>query len=890
MDKNDDQPHAPGMGDRNSPGVYSIMESKDGALWIGTIGDPVYPSHLLRYDPITRTSQNLPVTSQVWGLYESSDGTIWVVGAGMSGKVLRIRPKSKSYDLFHRWFFNRHFGASPVRRKLVDYDHNFMIFGPLDMTIDPANGHYWFEAIVAAKFGSDEFSLAAVLAEYNPENDLMEYHHLDHLLDIRSDNTLSSNLFGSKGMAIDKQGRIWGSFANEHDGIYRYDPKSGITEEYANNPGDSTSLTSNHIITLMMDSRGEIWVATFGQGLNRLDPGTGKISHYHFGDVATVTDLPMALMEAHNGKIWVAGEFMENGLNYLVVIDPNSNDVEKIFFPNDGTFRSIRSMAQSPITHNVAFVIDCNGIGIYDPVNRQFYFLETQGNNIDFPIPCPAAVVCDEEGFFWYSNEDAGNFVRANRSTTYTFQDSYGLPSVPRVGFLGSNGHVYFLNEQGWTEIDPQTIDPSINADSTRLSVVSLNIFGEKQVPGENDILPQPIYMMDGVRLPANTESFGIRFSDFQFQSKDRQFAYRLYPFEASWNIIKGSPVANYYKVPSGEYTFQVNIQNENEMINTGQFASLDVIIDPPWWLTWWAYGLYVFIFCTGVYGIHRFQKARVIRTERERTKDRELAQAKEIEKAYEELKTTQAQLIHSEKMASLGELTAGIAHEIQNPLNFVNNFSEVNSELTQELKEEIKKGNTEEVKAIAADIEENEKKIVHHGKRAEAIVKSMLQHSRGSEGIKEQTDINTLADEYLRLAYHGFRAKDKSFNANFKTDLDEGLPKISVVPQDIGRVLLNLINNAFQAVKDVDKPTVTVSTRKKDGKVEVWVKDNGPGIPYEIKDKIFQPFFTTKPTGIGTGLGLSLSYDIVTKGHGGSIKVNSIEGEGTEFIILLPA
>jgi len=168
--------------------------------------------------------------------------------------------------------------------------------------------------------------------------------------------------------------------------------------------------------------------------------------------------------------------------------------------------------------------------------------------------------------------------------------------------------------------------------------------------------------------------------------------------------------------------------------------------------------------------------------------------------------------------------------------------------------------------------------------------VKSMLQHSRGSEGIKEQTDINTLADEYLRLAYHGFRAKDKSFNANFKTDLDEGLPKISVVPQDIGRVLLNLINNAFQAVKDVDKPTVTVSTRKKDGKVEVWVKDNGPGIPDEIKDKIFQPFFTTKPTGIGTGLGLSLSYDIVTKGHGGSIKVNSIEGEGTEFIILLPA
>jgi len=259
------------------------------------------------------------------------------------------------------------------------------------------------------------------------------------------------------------------------------------------------------------------------------------------------------------------------------------------------------------------------------------------------------------------------------------------------------------------------------------------------------------------------------------------------------------------------------------------------------------------------------------------------------LESTLTNLKSTQTQLIHSEKMASLGELTAGIAHEIQNPLNFVNNFSEVNSELVDELEEEIKKGDLKEAEAITKDIKENEQKIAHHGKRAEQIVKSMLQHSRTSSGEKELTDINALADEYLRLAYHGFRAKDKSFNADFKTDLDKGLQKISVVLQDIGRVLLNLINNAFQAVKDVDNPMVTVSTIKTDGKVEIRVKDNGPGILDDIKEKIFQPFFTTKPTGEGTGLGLSLSYDIVTKGHGGELKVKTKVGVGTEFIIHLP-
>lgn len=298
-----------------------------------------------------------------------------------------------------------------------------------------------------------------------------------------------------------------------------------------------------------------------------------------------------------------------------------------------------------------------------------------------------------------------------------------------------------------------------------------------------------------------------------------------------------------------------------------------------------------------------------------------ELTQQKEeLEHTLDELRSTQAQLIQSEKMASLGELTAGIAHEIQNPLNFVNNFSEINSELIDEMKEELSAGSLQSVEEIANDIKQNLEKINHHGKRAEAIVKAMLQHSRTSTGKKELTDINALADEYLRLAYHGLRAKDKSFNATMKTNFDvtlsankAGIGKINVIPQDLGRVILNLITNAFYAVNEKKKaspppdksgqfptgglyePTVTVSTslippsEDKEAYVTISVSDNGNGIPQAAMDKIFQPFFTTKPTGMGTGLGLSMSYEIVTKAHGGELKVDNRPGEGVTFTIILP-
>ncbi|MBP6681206.1 MAG: hypothetical protein KA166_08445, partial [Saprospiraceae bacterium] len=382
--------------------------------------------------------------------------------------------------------------------------------------------------------------------------------------------------------------------------------------------------------------------------------------------------------------------------------------------------------------------------------------------------------------------------------------------------------------------------------------------------------------------------------------------------YDKNWSAPSKERKASYTNLSPGKYIFRVKASNADGIWNE-EGTSVTITLLPPWWRTWWAYLIYALIFL-GTLRIFSKWRERNLRTKNEMLERKVEERTNSLTTTLDNLKSTQAQLIQSEKMASLGELTAGIAHEIQNPLNFINNFAEVNSELIDELKEGIENNNLTEAKSLATTIRDNEDKIIFHGKRADAIVKGMLQHSRSSNGSKEPTDINALADEYLRLAYHGIRAKDNSFNATLKTDFDPAIGMVNIIPQDIGRVILNLITNAFFAVSDKAKmtsqtpyplkggpeyqPTVTVTTklqhplsggRGSDGAmVTISVSDNGPGMPAHILDKIFQPFFTTKPTGQGTGLGLSLSYDIV-KAHGGELKVETKEGEGSVFTIQLP-
>ncbi|MDQ4140380.1 MAG: ATP-binding protein, partial [Bacteroidota bacterium] len=459
-------------------------------------------------------------------------------------------------------------------------------------------------------------------------------------------------------------------------------------------------------------------------------------------------------------------------------------------------------------------------------------------------------------------------------------------------GYKGKNGELYFGDANGYTVFSPDKLIS--NPNPPHVVLTDFRLKGKPVQPGTNSPLTEPLQYTKKISLRYDQNIFSFGFAGIHFSNPEhnRQL-YRLENYDLEWREASAEKMAYYYNVPPGQYAFRVKAASS---VGVWSEKAIPIIISPPWWYTWWAYCLYGVFFITGVYAVHRFQKQRVIAAERERARVRELEQAKEIEKAYRELKLTQAQLIQQEKMASLGELTAGIAHEIQNPLNFIANFTEVNTELLDEMKEVLQKGYTDEALVVVDNVKDNNVKITEHSKRAGNIVRGMLQHSRKDSGERQPTDINALADEYLRLAFHGMRAKDKGFSANIVTDFDNNLGKVEVVPQELGRVLLNLFNNAFYATQQKKshlngqyQPEVKVITNCKDGKVEIKVRDNGTGIPEKLKNKIFQPFFTTKPTGQGTGLGLSLSYDIITKVHGGEIKVESQEGDYSQFIVILP-
>ncbi|MBK5271061.1 MAG: hypothetical protein JJE22_08610, partial [Bacteroidia bacterium] len=541
------------------------------------------------------------------------------------------------------------------------------------------------------------------------------------------------------------------------------------------------------------------------------------------------------------------------------------------------------------------------GLSMYNVETKK---IRTYTRNDGLPSMSIQGILPDEKNnALWLSTFDGLSRMDLETKTFNNFSIADGIQGqlfADGSTLKTSGGLLAFGGSNGITIFNPDAINKS--STPPKVFLTDLKLFNKSVVPGENSILKNPIYDTREIVLSHNQNNISLEFLSIHYSNPSKnQYAYKLENYDNDWREVGNQRVAFYPNLPPGKYLFRVKAANNNGVWNE-EGASLKITVNPPWWRTTWAYIAYLILLVAVGFAINSYLRHRLVQKEREKNRVRELEQAKEIEKAYhkleeahETLKSTQSQLIQSEKMASLGELTAGIAHEIQNPLNFVNNFSEVNKELLTEMNEEIVKENYDEVKAIAKDVTDNEEKIIFHGKRADAIVKGMLQHSRSSSGQKEPTDINALADEYLRLAYHGLRAKDKSFNATMKTDFDETIGNINIIPQDIGRVILNLITNAFYVVTERKKlniegyePTVVVSTSKFNDKVMVSVRDNGNGIPQKVLDKIFQPFFTTKPTGQGTGLGLSLSYDIV-KAHGGEIKVETKENEGTEFIIQLP-
>ncbi|MEJ1241464.1 two-component regulator propeller domain-containing protein [Chryseolinea sp. T2] len=543
-----------------------------------------------------------------------------------------------------------------------------------------------------------------------------------------------------------------------------------------------------------------------------------------------------------------------------------------------------------------------NGLSKFDGQTRKFI---NYGEHDGLPTNIVTSILEGDNDELWIATENGISQMVPNEKlgkvTFINYNSTDGLGGdlfTTLTGAKSSDGRFYFGGEHGLTTFT------SIAANKTPPIVVFSNLLvSNKSVlaPDDEVQLTGGLENAKSIEVPYNKDNLSFEFAALHFANpKKNQYAHMLKGYDKDW-VYDNRNFASYTNLDPGEYDFMVRASNAYGIWNE-EGKSIHITIHPPWWQTWWAYVSYCLAFIGVVYAGDKGIRSSIKARERERSRQKELKQAREIEKAYTHLKETQAQLVQSEKMASLGALTAGIAHEIQNPLNFVNNFAEINRELLEEMNEEIASGNLDHVKELAQNIADNESKISYHGRRADAIVKGMLQHSRTSSGTKEPTDINAIADEYLRLAYHGLRAKDKSFNASMKTEFDPAVGKINVVSQDLGRVILNLITNAFYVVAEKRselngrlvngvkyEPTVTVSTHKVSDNVEIRVNDNGTGIPQSVLDKIFQPFFTTKPSGKGTGLGLSMSYEIVTKGHGGELKVETKVGQGTTFIIVLP-
>ena len=504
----------------------------------------------------------------------------------------------------------------------------------------------------------------------------------------------------------------------------------------------------------------------------------------------------------------------------------------------------------------------------------------------------------DKNGDLWFHTDRSIHRVNTKTGFAYMLskKDGFDEQTFETMPFttIDGDGDIYFaggvfgegfnrIRVRNFSENPPVSIyfrDVRINNEELKLET-GFNYLEQIQLKHDQNT----IALETGIIDPYSGGTTSIR--------------YKLEGVDSNWLYGPYYSTIRYDALPPGDYQLLIQANSSSGQFN-GIQRKLGLHISPAFWQTSWFRVALVLMLIGLMYAIIQY-RSRNLRKKNVELEEKVAHRTRELKHSLEDLRETQSQLIQREKMASLGELTAGIAHEIQNPLNFVNNFSEVNKELIDEMDLEIENGNLSDLKSIANNIRENELKINQHGKRADAIVKGMLQHSRASTGVKEPTDINALADEYLRLSYHGLRAKDKSFNADFDTRFDPDLREINIIPQDIGRVLLNIYNNAFYAVHekqkqlgDSFKPFVSVTTqfisatKGTTPQVEIRIRDNGMGIPQKVLAKIFQPFFTTKPTGEGTGLGLSLSYDIVTKVHNGELLVNTVEGEFTEFIIRL--
>ena len=883
--------------------VRAVYEDSRGTFWVGTAGDGLHTMNRATgkfdrhtHDPARPGKLSRPALSgsvdHITFIREDSLKTIWI--GTMAGGLNRYDPASKTVTHYGK-------GTSPLQDFgdntcwwaytsrdgviwMSTQQNNLYRINPSQITIphtetgnailsfaeEPATGGLWL--------GTDN-------GLYKLNKDRQIIRHYSH--DMGDAASMSNNIVNV--IYRDSKGRMW---LGTENGLNLFDPLRETFKRFQHDPAKPAGIFSGSVNAIYESREGLFWIGGLG-GLSLMDRDSGTFTHFRRNPKSSgnlVNDMVTGLTEDRSGNLWIA-RISGSGLNRLHYPTGRTthylpgHSVKSIYYDSRGTMWAGTEL------------------GLYRKTRNAKDFAVFRDPNSEIGSAYISSIIEDQYQNIWASSM-AGIFrINAKRDHTLLYGRAFGVVPGFIFGARTSKGELLFGDAVGYHAFYPNRL----NAQPKPLHILltAFRIGDVPVLPANRKIMPTPVEQAKNIRLNFNQNNFSFEFAAIDYRNPAiNQHLYLLEGYDKLWRKAGSDKSAYYFNVPPGEYIFRVRASGSD-----GIWAerSVNVRVTPPWWQSWWAYLLYFLLFMFGLYLFDRLQRSRLLKDEREKARLRELQQAREVEKAYHQLKATQAQLIHSEKMASLGELTAGIAHEIRNPLNFVNNFSELGKELLDEMTTELQNGNSQEALVLVPDIRDSLDKIHHHGTRADAIVNSMLLHSRNNPGVKEPTDINYLAEEYLILTFHGLKAKDKSFHATYKTDFDESIGKVNIIPQDVGRVLLNLLNNAFYAVSGNKKkmtatipddndyvPVVTLTTRlitdpkDQSRRVEITVKDNGPGIPKNVVDKIFQPFFTTKPTGEGTGLGLSLSYDII-KAHGGELSVRSELGEGSEFVVSLP-
>ncbi|MCB0595957.1 MAG: response regulator [Lewinellaceae bacterium] len=844
------KPHAPGAAERAATGAFSLLEDKNGGLWVGTVGIKDTVSHLLRYDPETATVENLPLPIDAWRLVESGDGAIWVAG----GKVMRITPRDQPHKLRSGTFIFDAFQKASLYRELSINRIEDHWFGPSSMAINAKDGTLWTKNIYGVRT-RQHTSFYPILANYNQDTGETRFYHLSNLqltYPNSGDNSEYPNLHLYEfGLAVGQDEKIWGTFFSEHHGIFCFDPRSGNIQNYRHNPQDTNSLTTNLVEVMMMDSRGEIWAGHFQNGLSRFNPVTGQWTRYRTdagaqGKIGGYS--PDALAEGPDGKIWVGGATIA-GQPFITAIDPVANTSQNYKIP-ETVAMTVRFIAAKE--DKIIFALDQYGLGVLFPgqPGQPIHFYNLNENN--FPINNAASMVFGRQGLLWVSSIDDGNFACLNvdRQTWFSFRNDTGWPTLPGRGLLGLDGHILFTNPtEGWTEIDPKAYSPLL--DSSKTCLVDLYIKEERQIPGKSPFLPQPIWALGRLDIPQRDMPVSFRFSSFHFRSPRVVYHYRLYPFETNWKTVEENPIASYSYIPVGAYQFQVKAFTMNGLLDE-KGIDLTVAIHPPWWKTWWAYSIFAIVFLALLTGLFLYQRRRYQLQARLQIEQESAKRLKELDHFKSRFYTN-------------------ITHEFRTPLTVIKGMA----------------GQIEGQEKIKTLIERNSNRLL-------AMVNQLLDLSRLENN---SLAINWVQGnvipylQYLTESCHSL-ANDKRINLAFFSKEDSLV--MDYDEAKLQNILVNLLSNAIKFTPEYGSVKVTAAQVPDNGSpfLELAVSDTGKGIEQDKLPHIFDRFYQADNSatrqGEGSGIGLALVKELVQLLEG-SIEVKSEVGKGTKFVVMLP-